>query len=110
MKKVTGIGGIFFKCQDKAQMADWYEKNLGLKNSGYGTTFDWIDAEDSSIKGSTTWSPFAQTTKYFEPSTKDFMINYIVDDIEGLVTELKNSGVTVVDNIEDSDFGKFVHI
>ena len=110
MKKVTGIGGIFFKCQDKQKMADWYEKNLGLKNSGYGTTFDWVDADDSSKKGSTTWSPFPETTKYFEPSSKEFMINYIVENIEELVTELKSTGVTVVDEIEDSDYGKFVHI
>jgi len=76
----------------------------------YGATFEWKDAADSNIKGSTTWSPFSETTKYFEPSTKDFMINYTVTDLEALVEDLKKEGVTIVDNIESYDYGKFVHI
>ncbi|MGH2649432.1 MAG: VOC family protein [Ginsengibacter sp.] len=110
MKKVTGIGGIFFKCKDPDKLKEWYKTHLGINDSGYGATFEWREADDSTKKGSTTWSPFAETTKYFEPSTKDFMINYIVADLETLVEELKKEDVTIVDKIEDSDYGKFVHI
>lgn len=109
MKKVTGIGGIFFKCNDPKAMNEWYTKNLGLDNKGYGATFEWRE-QDSDTKGSTTWSTFPAATKYFEPSAKDFMINYIVEDLEGLVEQLKKDGVTVVDEIQDSEYGKFIHI
>ncbi len=110
MKKVTGIGGIFFKCKDPNKMKDWYKDHLGLNTTDWGVTFDWREAEDSTKKGSTQWSTFAETTKYFEPSAKDFMINYRVADLEALVEELQKEGVTIVDKIEDSDYGKFVHI
>ena len=110
MKKVTGIGGIFFKCKDAAAMKEWYKTHLGLDTNAYGATFEWTDAEDPGRKGSTSWSPFPESTKYFEPSAKDFMINYRVADLEGLVAELKKEGVTILDNIETYDYGKFVHI
>ncbi|WP_259071637.1 VOC family protein [Mucilaginibacter sp. X4EP1] len=110
MKKVTGIGGIFFKCKDAKGMKEWYGKNLGLPTTDYGATFEWREAEDTSVEGSTTWSTFPEDTKYFAPSTKDFMINYRVVNIEALVEQLKNDGVTILDEIESSDYGKFVHI
>lgn len=110
MKKVTGIGGIFFKCKDPGKMKDWYKTHLGLDTGEYGTTFEWREESDSTKKGSTTWSTFPETTKYFEPSQKDFMINYRVADLEALVEELKKEGVTIVDKIESYDYGKFVHI
>jgi len=110
MKKVTGIGGIFFKCKDPNKMREWYKTHLGLDANQYGANFEWRQAADPTKKGSTQWSPFAETTKYFEPSTKDFMINYRVENLEALVEQLKNEGVTIVDKIEDSDYGKFVHI
>jgi predicted enzyme related to lactoylglutathione lyase len=110
MKKVTGIGGIFFKSKDPNKMKEWYKTHLGLDTNDYGANFDWRQDEDPTKKGSTAWSPFAETSKYFEPSTKDFMINYIVENLEALVEQLKNEGVTIVDKIEDSDYGKFVHI
>ena len=110
MKKVTGIGGIFFKCKDPKKMTAWYEKNLGLTTNPYGATFEWYEGADSTKKAETQWTPFAETTKYFEPSTKDFMINYRVENLEALVEELKKSGVTIVDTIETYDYGKFVHI
>ena len=109
-KKVTGIGGIFFKCKDAAAIRDWYKTNLGLNTNPYGTVFEWYQGADSTRKGFTQWSPFKETTKYFEPSTKDFMINYRVENLEALVAELKNNGVTVLDTIESYDYGKFVHI
>ena len=110
MKKVTGIGGIFFKCKDPNKMNEWYKTHLGFDTTEYGTTFEWRQGADTTNKGLTQWCPFAETTKYFEPSTKDFMINYRVENLEALVEQLKNEGVTIVDKIEDSDYGKFVHI
>ncbi len=110
MKKVTGIGGIFFKCKDPNKMKAWYQKHLGLNTNDYGATFEWYEGADSTKKASTQWSPFEETTKYFAPSTKDFMINYRVENLEQLVEELKKEGVTIVDKIETYDYGKFVHI
>ncbi len=110
MKKVTGIGGIFFKCKDPGKMREWYQTHLGLNTNEYGTVFEWWQGADSTKKGFTQWSPFNEKTTYFEPSTKDFMINYRVANLDLLVEELKKNGVTVVDNIETVEYGKFVHI
>jgi catechol 2,3-dioxygenase-like lactoylglutathione lyase family enzyme len=110
MKKVTGIGGIFFKCKDPDKMREWYHKHLGLITNQYGAVFEWYQGADSTKKGFTNWSPFNERTKYFEPSTKGFMINYRVDDLEALVGELKKSGVTTLDTIETYGYGKFVHV
>lgn len=110
LKRVTGIGGIFFKSKDPKKLKEWYQKHLGLNTDAYGTVFEWRQAADSTKKGFTQWSPFNETTKYFEPSTKDFMLNYRVADMEALVAELKKEGVTVLDTIETYDYGKFVHI
>jgi predicted enzyme related to lactoylglutathione lyase len=110
MKKVTGIGGIFFKSKDPKKMREWYKTHLGLNTTDYGATFEWREDDNSTKKGSTTWSPFPETSNYFEPSGKDFMINYRVENLEALVEELKKEGVTIVDKVEDSDYGKFVHI
>ena len=110
MKKVTGIGGIFFKCKDPNKLKEWYQKQLGLNTTDYGAIFEWYQDADGKNKGITTWSPFKETTKYFEPSTKDFMINYRVENLEALVEELKKNGVTFVDTVETYDYGKFVHI
>lgn len=110
IRKVTGIGGIFFKCKDPAKMKEWYKTHLGLATNQYGVVFEWYQGADSTKKGFTQWSPFSEKTKYFEPSSKDFMINYRVDNLEALVTELKKSGVTVTDTLETYDYGKFIHI
>lgn len=110
MKRVTSIGGIFFKCKDPKKMREWYKTHLGLNTNQYGTVFEWRHAEDSSKKGFSQWSPFAEKTKYFEPSTKEFMINYRVENLEALVEELKKEGVTITDTIETYEYGKFVHI
>ena len=110
MKKVTGIGGIFFKCKDPKAVNEWYKTHLGFDTSPYGTSFEWRQIDDSTKKGLTQWNPFAENTKYFEPSTKDFMINYRVENLKALVEELKKENVTIVDKIEDSEYGKFVHI
>jgi len=110
MKKVTGIGGIFFKCQDPEKAKEWYKAHLGFNIDPYGAKFDWREEEDPSKKGYTLWTPFSSKTKYFEPSSQDFMINYRVENLEALVEELKKEGVTVLDKIETYEYGKFVHI
>jgi predicted enzyme related to lactoylglutathione lyase len=110
MKKVTGIGGIFFKCKDPNKIKDWYKTHLGLDTNDYGATFEWREVGDSEKTAVTQWSPFAENTKYFDPSTREFMINYRVENLEALVIELKKEGVTVLDEIETYDYGKFVHI
>src|SRR5436309_1799446 len=90
MKKVTGIGGIFFKCKDPAAIKKWYSEHLGLNTNDYGATFEWVD--ESGNKAQTQWSPFKESTKYFEPSQKEFMINYRVENLEKLMEELKKEG------------------
>ena len=110
VKRVTSIGGIFFKCKDPKKIREWYGTHLGLNTNKYGTVFEWRQGTDSSKKGFTQWSPFRDSTTYFAPSAKDFMINYRVADLEGLVKELKAEGVTIVDTIQGVDYGKFVHI
>ncbi len=109
-KKVTGIGGIFFKCKDPVKLKEWYKKNLGLNTDKYGTVFAWYQGADNTKKGFTQWSPFKETTKYFLPSTKEFMINYRVANMDALLVELKKEGVTICDSIEKVDYGKFLHI
>ena len=110
MKRVTSIGGIFFKCKDPKQMREWYKTHLGLITNKYGAVFEWRHGADSTKKGFTQWSPFAEKTKYFEPSTKDFMINYRVENLEALIEALNKEGVTIADTIESASYGKFVHI
>ena len=110
LKRVTGIGGIFFKCKDPKKVREWYQTHLGLNTNQYGSVFEWYQGADSTKKGFSQWSPFKETTKYFEPSTKEFMINYRVENLEALVAELQKEGVTITDSIETYDYGKFVHI
>lgn len=109
-KKATGLGGIFFKCKDPKKMREWYGLHLGLNTNQYGAVFEWYQGADSTQKGFTQWSPFGEKTKYFEPSTKDFMINYRVADMDALVAELRTAGVTVLDSVQAVDYGKFVHV
>ncbi|WP_100076250.1 VOC family protein [Chryseobacterium camelliae] len=106
MKKVTGIGGIFFKCKDPQAIKEWYKTHLGLNVNDYGATFE--PEEDS--KGSLSWSPFPESTTYFQPSEYPFMINYIVDNLEQLVQELKQADVGILDEISSYEYGKFIHI
>ena len=110
IKRVSGIGGIFFKCKDPKKMREWYRTELGIQTNQYGAVFEWYQGADSTKKGFTQWSPFNEKTKYFEPSTKDFMINFRVENMESLVQDLKKKNVNVVDSIESYDYGKFVHI
>lgn len=108
-KKVTGIGGIFFKVKDPSKTKDWYSKNLGLVTNEYGSVFE-FKTPDKEETAYLNWSPMKDDTTYFEPSRKEFMVNYRVEDIESLVKELKENGVTILDEIASYEYGKFVHI
>ncbi len=108
--KVTGIGGIFFRTKDPKAIKEWYGNNLGLAISPYGSSFEFRNAHRPDEINYLQWSPFEETTDYFAPSEKEFMVNYRVQNIEGLVEQLRANGVTIVDDIVEYDYGKFVHI
>ncbi|MEM9337798.1 MAG: VOC family protein [Bacteroidota bacterium] len=108
--RVTGIGGIFFKSENPEEMKAWYQKNLGLGTDQWGTNFEWYQGRDPTKKGFTQWSPSSKKSTHFEPSPKEFMINYRVVHLEQLLEKLKQNGVTVLDKIETFEYGKFVHI
>jgi len=110
VKRVTGIGGIFFKCKDPKAVREWYKTHLGLNTNQYGSVFEWRQGTDTTKKGFTQWSPFSEKTKYFDPSTRDFMINYRVENLDALVGQLRSEGVVITDSIQSVDYGKFVHI
>ena len=110
MKKVTGIGGIFFKCKDPVEMRQWYSDNLGLVTNEYGSVFEFRKFDKPDQRCYLNWSPFKNNTEYYKPSEKEFMINYRVENIEALVEELKTTGVEICDKIETYEYGKFVHI
>lgn len=107
MKKVTGIGGIFFKCKDVAVTKEWYSRHLGLAVDDYGCTFWQADSVRLDEKASQQWSPFKMNSNYFEPGKQDFMINYRVSDLKNLLKELKQNGVEVVGNVEEYEYGDF---
>jgi D-3-phosphoglycerate dehydrogenase len=104
-KRVTGIGGFFFKSKDSKELVSWYGKHLGLKTDDYGSTFWWKDKDGADC--STQWSPFADDTTYFAPSEKQFMQNFRVANLEKLLEQLKLEGVTLVGEMESYDYGKF---
>ncbi len=104
-KRVTGLGGVFFKTKDTDRMKKWYKDHLGLPVDDYGCTFWWKDTHGNDC--STQWSPFKEDTKYFQPSKKQFMMNYRVENLVELLAVLKEEGVTVVGKIEEYDYGKF---
>ncbi len=104
-KRVTGLGGFFFKSTNSKELIAWYQKHLGLKTDDYGSTFWWNDNDGKAA--STQWAPFSSNSEYFLPSKKEFMINYRVHDLEKLVQTLRDEGVTIVGEIEIYEYGKF---
>lgn len=108
--KVTGIGGIFFRARQSKEIMKWYGDNLGLALDDYGSAFEFRNANRPEEINYLRWSPFDEKTDYFDPSKKDFMINYRVQHIEKLVEQLLENGITVLDDIVSYDYGKFVHI
>ncbi|MEI7661060.1 MAG: VOC family protein [Bacteroidota bacterium] len=108
--RVTGIGGVFFKSKNPAEIRSWYGKNLGLDINDWGSQFEFRNAERPDEINLLTWCPFESGSDYFSPSEKEFMINYTVRNIEGLVKKLSENGVMILDEIETLEYGKFVHI
>ncbi|MGC4100659.1 VOC family protein [Ferruginibacter sp.] len=110
MERVTSIGGVFFKCENPAAQMEWYAKRLGIAMDQYGSSFEWRHKDDATKKGYSAWSPFEKDTDYFGDAAQQYMINYRVDDLEALVKQLREAGVTIVDQMEIYEYGKFIHI
>ena len=109
MAKVTGIGGVFFKAEDAEALRAWYRDRLGFDVQEWGGTAFMFDRAEAGI-GYTVWSPFPADTKYFEPSEKSFMINLRVDDLDGILDDLRAAGAQVLDRREDTEFGGFGYV
>lgn len=105
--RITGIGGVFFKTKNPDAMRAWYHEKFGLASDKYGYAFNWRKPENPQKKGSTAWNAFDDNSTYFQPSNQKYMINYRVENLEELIAELKESGVTVVGEIEKYEYGKF---
>ena len=111
MARILGIGGVFFKSDDPQNLNQWYRQHLGIQTSGSdGAIFPWRRDDDPDRKEMTVWSVFSSSTNYFEPSPSSFMINYIVDDLDSILDELRAAGVTVDGKRETGEFGKFAWI
>jgi predicted enzyme related to lactoylglutathione lyase len=108
--KVTGIGGVFFSSESPKKAREWYGKNLGLAMNDYGSAFEFRNANRPEEINYLQWSLHKKGSKYFLPSEREFMINYRVQNIEGLIRNLKKEGVTIVDTLETYNYGKFIHI
>jgi predicted enzyme related to lactoylglutathione lyase len=108
MKRVTGIGGIFFKAKDAPALHNWYREHLGIDVQDWGgASFDWTDADGKPVAGTTAWLIDPKDTDHFAPSQASFMVNYRVADLHVLLEALKAEGCNVLDEVNESDFGKF---
>ncbi len=108
MKRVTGIGGIFFKSKDPAMMAEWYREHLGIEIDEHGAaTFMWQDKGEPQREGMTVWSLFPHDTKYFGDGPAPFMVNYRVNDMDAIVAQLASEGVQIDERVEDAEYGRF---
>jgi predicted enzyme related to lactoylglutathione lyase len=108
MNRVTGLGGVFFKCDDPAKVKSWYEKHLSMKGDQWGFAFQWKELDKPDAPTATTaWSPFKKDSTYFSPSEKPFMFNYRVENLVELLNVLKEEGVQIVGDIQEYPYGKF---
>lgn len=111
MKRVTGLGGMFFKCADPGATLDWYRTHLGIEAAEWGGhAFQWLKADQPEERGYTVWSTFPEDTAHFSPSEKSYMVNYRVDDLVALIAALKEEGVEVVGEVEEHPNGKFAWV
>ena len=111
MQRVTGIGGVFFKAKDAPAMQAWYRQHLGIDVQPWGgASFDWTDAAGTPVGGTTAWCINAEQSETFAPSTASFMVNYRVADLLALVTILREEGCNVLDDVQDSEYGKFAWV
>ncbi len=109
MARVLGVGGIFFKARDPAALGKWYADVLGIEMSDWGGAVLLPDAMAAHPGAATVFSPFKAETTYFEPSTKDFMINLAVDDLDAILARLAQHGVEAK-VLPDEPNGRFAHI
>jgi predicted enzyme related to lactoylglutathione lyase len=108
MKRVTGIGGVFFKAKDPLVLREWYREHLGIDLEDWGgTAFRWVTPDNPNGTGTTVWSVFEESSTYFAPSTAPFMINYRVADLHSLLAALRAEGCAVDDKVDESELGKF---
>jgi predicted enzyme related to lactoylglutathione lyase len=110
MKRVVGLGGVFFKAEDRDRLMGWYRDHLGIDSDSFGFMFRWKENDAPHRTGYTVWGPFAEDTEYFDPSAKPYMVNYRVDDLNALIDALKQEGVQIVGSIEEHENGKFAWI
>ncbi len=110
MAKVTGLGGVFFKVADPTATNSWFAEHLHIGAADFGTVFTWRDRDAPETKGYTVMSPFKQATDYFDPSPQPFMLNFRVDDLDGLLAELKAKGMTILKIMDSEPNGKFAHV
>ncbi|MDR2008010.1 MAG: VOC family protein [Alphaproteobacteria bacterium] len=109
-KKVTGIGGIFFKSANAEKSKEWYEKHLGIPVGEYGHIFQWRDMEDTKTIGQTVWFISKDGDSFKGKNEQPYMINYRVENLEELLENLKSEGIEIIDGIEEYPYGKFAHI
>lgn len=110
MQYITGIGGIFFKSQDPEAIKAWYRQHFGLPTDQWGHLFAFHPLGEPDKKAYLQWSAMSADTDYYEPGRQEFMINYRVRDLEKLIEQLREQGVTVVGDIQTFDYGKFAHV
>lgn len=111
MKRVTGIGGIFFHARDPVALRAWYARHLGIDVQDWGgTVFHWRDEAGQPVGGSTVWNIGASDGDYFKPGTASFMVNYRVADLDALVQVLRDEGCTLVGTPQASEYGKFAWV
>jgi len=108
MKRVTGIGGIFFKAKDAPALQAWYKRHLGIDVQPWGgAAFNRADTDGDASGGTTAWLIAPQNSDQFAPSNASFMVNYRVEDLHALVAVLKSEGCTVLERLDDSEYGKY---
>ena len=108
MRRVTGIGGVFFKAKDPAALRAWYQRHLGINVEAWGgTAFTWTDADGNATPGTTVWAIHAPDSDHYAPSASTFMVNYRVEDLTTLLQTLRDEGCDVLDKTGDDEFGKF---
>ncbi|MCB2222454.1 MAG: VOC family protein [Bacteroidetes bacterium] len=108
--KVTGLGGVFFKSKDPEALKKWYENNLGLPCDQHGHLFEWLQTDAPTKKGFTQFGVFNSDTEYMQPSQKDYMINFRVDDVVIMIERLKKAGMKVIGDIDTYSYGKFAWV
>ena len=110
LRRVTGIGGVFFKAKDPEMLYAWYERHLGLKRDQGAVLLRWRNGEEPGREGMTVWSIFPRDTDYFSPGSATFMVNYRVADLDALLEALRSEGVQIDPKREDSEYGRFAWV